>query len=122
MIEPFLGIDWKALGVIASILFSWTGLLVGIIAHLLKRNLSAYDDQLKSLKKSVEDETRKRRDAEARAEKKYERLDGDFRRFLADLPKQYVQREDWIRTWTAVDAKMDSIWRALMELNKGQQQ
>ncbi len=120
MTEQFAGIDWKALGVIVTILFAWTGMLVKIIAYLLKRNLSGYDEQLKTLTKALEDEGRKRSEGEARASKRYEKLDGDFRRFLADLPKQYVQREDWIRTWTAVDAKMDSIWRALMELNKGQ--
>ena len=119
MTESFLGADWKALGVIVTILFAWTGMLVKIIAYLLKRNLSGYDEQLKTLTKALEDEGRKRSEGESRASKRYEKLDGDFRRFLADLPKQYVQREDWIRTWTAVDAKMDSIWRALMELNKG---
>lgn len=120
MTEQFAGIDWKAVAVIFAILSAWTGMLVKIIAWLLKRNLTGYDEQLKTLKQSVEAEARKRSEGEARAAKKYEKLDGDFRRFLADLPKQYVQREDWIRTWTAVDAKMDSIWRALMELNKGQ--
>lgn len=112
-------VDWKAVGVIFGILSAWTGLLVKIIAWLLKRNLSAYDDQIKTLKESISAEAKKRSDGETRATRKYEKLDGDFRRFLADLPKQYVQREDWIRTWTAVDAKMDSIWQQLMILNKG---
>lgn len=118
MTESFLGVDWKALGVIITILFAWTGLLVKIIAWLLKRNLSAYDVQLKKLEESIDKEAEKRRKADEACAAKYEKLDQDFRHHLADLPKQYVQREDWLRTWTAVDAKMDSIWQSIRELIK----
>ena len=118
MTESFLGVDWKALGVIITILFAWTGLLVKIIAWLLKRNLSAYDDQLETLRDSVKEEATKRRKADEAQARKYEKLDQDFRHHLADLPKNYVQREDWLRTWTAVDAKMDSIWQSIRELIK----
>lgn len=119
--ETFLGIDWKALSFIVAILTGWTMLLVKIIAWLLKRALGTYDDQMAKLEKDIANEAKKRSEADKNSLRKYEKLDQDFRHFLADLPKQYVQREDWIRTWTAVDAKLDSVWRELMGLNKGQE-
>ena len=44
---------------------------------------------------------------------KLENLDSDYRDFLAKLPIIYVQRDDWIREFNKVDAKLDAIWSAL---------
>ncbi|MBL4869776.1 MAG: hypothetical protein JKX72_02355 [Robiginitomaculum sp.] len=116
MTDAFLGVDWKAFSILAGLLFAWTMLLVRIIAWLLTRHLGSYDDKIKSLEEEIEKEAGWRRRDNTKLTNKYDKLDGDFRLFLANLPKQYVQREDWLRTWTAVDAKMDSIWQSIREL------
>jgi hypothetical protein len=36
-------------------------------------------------------------------------LERDFLRFQADLPLQYVRREDYVRNQTVIEAKLDAI-------------
>ena len=116
--EPFMGIDWKAFGILSGFLLGWTMLLVSIIAWLLKRGLSSYDDKLEKLETSITSEASTRAAGDKATAAKHEKLEQDFRHFLADLPKQYVQREDWIRTWASVDVKMDNIMKSIIDLIK----
>lgn len=45
-----------------------------------------------------------------------DRVDGDLKRLMAELPVHYQRREDAIREYTAVNAKLDRIWEALIEV------
>ncbi len=36
-------------------------------------------------------------------------LERDFLRFQADLPLQYVRREDYVRNQTVIEAKLDAV-------------
>lgn len=40
---------------------------------------------------------------------KWRDLEREYLRFLADLPVQYVRREDYIRGQTVIEAKLDAI-------------
>lgn len=42
------------------------------------------------------------------------RLDADFRQLLADLPAHYQQREDAIREYTAINAKLDRLYELML--------
>ncbi len=42
-------------------------------------------------------------------ENKYEALDGDVRRILIELPRDYVARTDYIRLETVMEAKIDQL-------------
>lgn len=48
-----------------------------------------------------------------------DRVDGDLKRLMAELPIHYQRREDAIREYTAVNAKLDRIWEALIEVRNG---
>ncbi len=48
-----------------------------------------------------------------------DRVDGDLKRLLAELPIHYQRREDAIREYTAMNAKLDRIWEALIEVRNG---
>ncbi|KVN33309.1 hypothetical protein WJ63_04800 [Burkholderia pyrrocinia] len=37
------------------------------------------------------------------------RLERDFLKFQADLPLQYVRREDYVRNQTVIEAKLDAV-------------
>ncbi|VVD97780.1 hypothetical protein PCO31110_01978 [Pandoraea communis] len=41
------------------------------------------------------------------------RLERDFMRFQADLPLQYVRREDYVRGQTVIEAKLDALYNKL---------
>lgn len=47
------------------------------------------------------------------------RVDADLKRLVAELPIHYQRREDAIREYTAVNAKLDRIWEALIEVRNG---
>ncbi len=64
-------------------------------------------------------------DIEARLERidavarEVDRVDADLKRLMAELPIHYQRREDAIREYTAVNAKLDRIWEALIEVRNG---
>lgn len=64
-------------------------------------------------------------DIEARLERidavarEVDRVDTDLKRLMAELPIHYQRRDDAIREYTAVNAKLDRIWEALIEVRNG---
>ncbi len=90
--------DWQQVGVIVTIFLGWSALLVGVIKILIERAVRGNDDRFKRIEKDLERETEKRRD-----------LDKEMRTLQTDLPRAYVQREDWIRLATTIEAKMDAL-------------
>ncbi|MCX8018354.1 MAG: hypothetical protein N2690_10710 [Rhodocyclaceae bacterium] len=45
-----------------------------------------------------------------------DRVDADLKRLMAEMPIHYQRREDAIREYTAMNAKLDRIWEALLEV------
>lgn len=46
------------------------------------------------------------------------RLDGDLKRVMVELPMQYQRREDAIREYVAINAKLDRLYELMMEQKK----
>lgn len=44
------------------------------------------------------------------------RVDADLRRLIAELPLHYQRRDEAIREYTAMNAKLDRLWDALVEM------
>lgn len=44
-----------------------------------------------------------------------ERVDGEVKRLLAELPLHYQRRDDAIREYTAINAKLDRLYEVIME-------
>lgn len=61
-------------------------------------------------------------DIEARLERidavacEVDRVDAELKRIVAELPIHYQRRDDAIREYTAVNAKLDRIWETLIEV------
>ncbi|MEW6560641.1 MAG: hypothetical protein AB1412_10660 [Pseudomonadota bacterium] len=95
-------------GVGLPALLSVGGVVLGGVFALLRwfaaRLLSDIEAQLERI------------DAVAR---EVDRVDGDLKRLMAELPIHYQRREDAIREYTAVNAKLDRIWEALIEVRNG---
>ncbi len=43
----------------------------------------------------------------------WQRIERDFLRFQAELPLQYVRREDYVRGQAVVEAKLDAVYNKL---------
>ncbi len=99
--------DWQAISVFVTIFVAWSIFLLGAIKLLIDRALRAGEQRFQALEKAVDREAEKRRDVER-----------ELRQLLANLPLQYVQRDDWIRLATAFDAKMDALARKLDEVKE----
>lgn len=91
-------LDWKLISVVVTIFLAWSGLLVGTIKVLIERAIRGNDHRFERIEADLEDEAEKRRE-----------LEREFRTLLADMPLKYVQREDWIRLATTIEAKMDTL-------------
>ena len=48
-----------------------------------------------------------------------ERVDAAHQRLLAELPAMYQRRDDAIREYTALSAKLDRIWETMLEIRNG---
>lgn len=46
------------------------------------------------------------------------RLEREFLEFQANLPKEYVDKKDFVRSFTVVEAKIDAVQNTLTELYK----
>ncbi len=44
-----------------------------------------------------------------RMEMKQDDTEKDVRRILTELPREYVRREDWVRSQTIIEAKLDAL-------------
>jgi chromosome segregation ATPase len=91
-------LDMKTVSVLVGVGLAWSGLLVGIIKVLIERAIGGSEKRFERIEEDLEDEADKRRE-----------LEREFRSLLADLPLKYVQREDWIRLATTIEAKMDTL-------------
>lgn len=46
-------------------------------------------------------------------------LENRFERLMAELPLHYQRREDAIREYTTINAKLDRLWEAIIEVRNG---
>lgn len=98
--------------------------IVGGIAFLIRTIVSQFD---KRLDEKFQAQESSRKSAAEVWDKRFSGLDESNRRqerelleLKADLPKLYVQREDWIRFGATVDAKLDRLHTMITHLTKGQ--
>jgi len=81
---------------------------IGVIAFLLKDSNMKTQKRIEQNEKSIEVN-----------EKCIESLEQKFNDFRADLPKNYVMKDDFIRAMTNVDKKLDKIYDMLASKKGG---
>ncbi len=99
---------------------SLLGIFTTIVIALVKMLLSSFEKRLGE-RFAAQDEARKAASLhwEANFSKVLERQDKDaqalaqleraFLRFQAELPLEYVRREDWVRGQSVIEAKLDGL-------------
>jgi len=94
--------------------------VIGIVAYFLKRTLTHIEERQKSTEDTLiqrldtlkqENETRINK-TDKDVEHLRERLDG----IVEALPRQYVQKEDWLLNNQNIDRKLDRIMEILMNM------
>jgi biopolymer transport protein ExbB/TolQ len=104
-------IGWAAglLTFFATVVTALVKLLLTQFEKRLADRFAAQDDARKSASRHWEESFAKlldRQDKEAEAVKQLERA---FMRFQADLPLEYVRREDFVRSQSVIEAKLDGL-------------
>ncbi len=96
---------WSAAGGYMPAILAVSGAIIGAVWALLrwfaKRLLSDIDTKLEGID---------------RLSREVERVDGALQRLLADLPVYYQRRDDAIREYTTMNAKLDRVWETLLEI------
>ncbi|HVB81415.1 MAG TPA: hypothetical protein VNE82_15895 [Candidatus Binataceae bacterium] len=87
--------DWDSLATIAAALMAFIALNAGTLRWLFERHESATADQMASLKREGSDFSHE--------------IEREMMRLKAQLPLEYVRREDWIRFSSTLDAKLDAM-------------
>jgi hypothetical protein len=87
--------NWNALGTMAAALMAFIALNAGTLRWLFERHESATAEQMASLKREGSDFSHE--------------VEREVMRLKAQLPLEYVRREDWIRFSSTLDAKLDAM-------------
>ena len=93
---------WQLLGFGLTLLSGFAGIIFGAGRLIASQFQSRIDERFDVLQKA--------REAEAQGITNLER---DFLRFQADLPLQYVRREDYVRGQSVIEAKLDALYNKL---------
>ncbi|SDI83907.1 hypothetical protein SAMN05216588_12621 [Pseudomonas flavescens] len=97
-IAELIGWAISLLGIFTTIVFG----LVKLLLNQMEKRMTERDQaQENAFSKLIE---RQDKDAEA-----LRQLEKSFLRFQADLPLQYVRREDYVRNQTIIEAKLDAL-------------
>ena len=111
-IEP-----WAA-GAVVSVILAilggyWT--LARLVVAQFNRSL---DERFKAMERAREVSSRSSEERVARIEDHTRELERDILRLRAELPVDYVRREDHIRYETLIGAKLDALGAQIMLLNE----
>ena len=87
--------SWDALGTMAAALIAFIALNVGTLRWLFERHESVLAEQVAMLKREGSDFSHE--------------IEREVMRLKAQLPLEYVRREDWIRFSSTLDAKLDAM-------------
>ena len=101
------------LGIFTTLVFGLVKLLLAQFEKRLAERFAAQDKARQEAGKHWEDNfakvlERKEKDADA-----LKSLEHSFLRFQAELPLQYVRREDYVRNQTVLEAKIDRVFTKL---------
>jgi hypothetical protein len=87
--------SWDAMGTMAAALIAFIALNAGTLRWLFEQHESSLDGQIESLKREGSDFSHE--------------VEREMLRLKAQLPLEYVRREDWIRFSSTLDAKLDAM-------------
>lgn len=100
---------WQLVGAVTAMLVFFGGIAVGLCERLLKRTEHSLESHINVL----ENRFNEVKELTQRGVDKADQLEKDFLRFQADLPLNYVRREDYVRGQSVIEAKLDALYAML---------
>lgn len=97
------------LSIFATVVFGLFKLLLAQFEKRLAETFSAQEEARKAASKHWEDNFAKVLDRQEKDALALAQLERAFLKFQAELPLNYVRREDWVRGQTVIEAKLDGL-------------
>lgn len=94
---------WQVFGAIAVLVAGWTLLIFGVLKAMLTKNSTAIEKRVGEVLCGI-----------AAQDKKNQELERSILELKADLPLNYVRKEDFIRHEVVINTKLDRL-RDLIE-------
>lgn len=85
-------VEWPQITFLVSLMLAWSGLLIGVIRWLIANMLS-------DLKQGITDDR-----------KELARIQAELTRLQTEMPIYYERREDAIRAYAVINAKLDRLF------------
>jgi len=82
----------------AGLLSAWSLIIIGTTRWTLTKGLAAYDERIAALAEAVKE-----------MEQEAKQREREILKLKADLPLNYVRKEDAIRQETVINAKLDTL-------------
>ncbi|UZZ12212.1 hypothetical protein NDO41_06990 [Ectopseudomonas mendocina] len=108
-LSELIGWAISLLGIFTTVVVGLVKLLLNNFEKRLAERFAAQDEARKAATRHWEESFSKvleRQDKDAAAVAQLER---SFLRFKAELPLEYVRREDWVRGQSVIEAKLDGL-------------
>lgn len=112
--------SWQLLSIMVGLVAGWSVILLGVTRYHNNKNstdmekaLKATTDQMEKSLKAVTDQTEKSVKAITDQIAGSSNLERDLLKLQADLPLNYVRKEDFIRHEVVINAKLDRIFDKL---------
>ncbi|MBA4707757.1 hypothetical protein [Aquitalea aquatica] len=103
---------WYLVGLLLGFLgvvFTFGKLLLAQFEQRLDQRFRAIDEANKATSTRWDTRFAELMEQNRREADGWQRIEKDFLRFQAELPVQYVRREDYVRNQTVIEAKLDSL-------------
>lgn len=97
------------LGVFATVITGLVKLLLWQFEKRLAERFTAQDEARKVASQHWEDSFAKVLERQGKDAEALQKLERAFLHFKAELPIEYVRREDWVRGQSVIEAKLDGL-------------
>lgn len=116
------GVSWQTVGIMAALIAGHGAVILLAVKSMLENSKTHTDDKFTTLDKKISEEYAQLNDKISITNSESSRIERQLLEFQADLPKEYVRRDDWIRFSSVIDAKQDSLGAEVRTLSVQMQQ
>lgn len=102
--------QWSHVAALIALVVLANGGFVWAVKWLLSRDRKMLAENLQAISARVEKQA-----------DKHERLRDEVSKLKECMPREYVMREDWIRSFSQIDFKIDAIWEFIRDTFGGKQ-
>ena len=98
---------WEQILVVSTIVIGSAGFTLSAVKWLLSSWMRSLDTRFTALETALHG-----------IGEEHHRVEKDLLRLQAELPREYIMREDWIRVSASLDSKIDAIHAEIAALTK----